>query len=53
MFLMDVNILVYAHRGEDAVNHIAYRQWLESVIKGRGSFAYSELVLSGFFCGII
>ena len=44
MFLMDVNVLVYAHR-EDAANHSAYRQWLESVINGRGSFAYSELVL--------
>ena len=47
MFLMDINVLVYAHR-EDAANHLAYRQWLESVINGRGSFAYSELVLSGF-----
>ncbi len=47
MFLMDVNVLVYAHR-EDAANHSAYRQWLESVINGRASFAYSELVLSGF-----
>ena len=27
MFLMDVNVLVYAHR-EDAGNHSAYRQWL-------------------------
>ena len=26
MFLMDVNVLVYAHR-EDAANHSAYRQW--------------------------
>jgi toxin-antitoxin system PIN domain toxin len=47
MFLMDVNVLVYAHR-EDAANHSAYRQWLESVINSRGSFGYSELVLSGF-----
>ncbi|MDI1294179.1 MAG: type II toxin-antitoxin system VapC family toxin [Methylobacter sp.] len=47
MFLMDVNVLVYAHR-EDAANHLAYRQWLESVINGQASFAYSELVLSGF-----
>ena len=31
MFLMDVNVLVYAHR-ENAANHPAYRQWLESVI---------------------
>ena len=47
MFLMDVNVLVYAHR-EDAINHTAYRQWLESVINGQASFGYSELVLSGF-----
>jgi toxin-antitoxin system PIN domain toxin len=47
MFLMDVNVLVYAHR-EDAANHSAYRQWLESVINGPTSFGYSELVLSGF-----
>jgi toxin-antitoxin system PIN domain toxin len=47
MFLMDVNVLVYAHR-EDTANHSAYRQWLESVINGQASFAYSELVLSGF-----
>lgn len=47
MFLMDVNVLVYAHR-EDATNHSAYRQWLESVINGHASFGYSELVLSGF-----
>lgn len=47
MFLMDVNVLVYAHR-EDAANHSAYRQWLESVINGHASFGYSELVLSGF-----
>lgn len=47
MFLMDVNVLVSAHR-EDAANHSAYRQWLESVINGPASFSYSELVLSGF-----
>ncbi len=47
MFLMDVNVLVYAHR-EDAANHLAYRQWLESVINGQVSFGYSELILSGF-----
>ena len=47
MFLMDVNVLVYAHR-KDAANHSAYRQWLESIINGQASFGYSELVLSGF-----
>ena len=47
MYLMDVNVLVYAHR-TDAANHSAYRQWLESVVNGPASFGYSELVLSGF-----
>ena len=47
MYLMDVNVLVYAHR-TDAANHSAYRQWLESVVNAPASFGYSELVLSGF-----
>jgi toxin-antitoxin system PIN domain toxin len=47
MFLMDVNILVYAHRA-DSLNHTAYRDWLESVINGPAAYGYSELVLSGF-----
>jgi len=47
MYLMDVNVLVYAHR-TDAVIHSVYRQWLESVVNGPASFGYSELVLSGF-----
>lgn len=29
MLLMDVGVLVYAHR-EDAVEHGRYREWLES-----------------------
>ncbi|NOQ36392.1 MAG: PIN domain-containing protein [Methylococcaceae bacterium] len=47
MYLMDVNIFVYAHR-EDTPNHAIYRQWLESVINSQAAFGYSELVLSGF-----
>ena len=47
MFLMDVNVLVYAHR-EDTPNHLAYREWLESIINGKAAYGYSELVLSGF-----
>ena len=47
MVLMDVNALVYAHR-EDTPEHLAYRQWLESVINGDAAYGYSELVLSGF-----
>ncbi|MET0167571.1 MAG: type II toxin-antitoxin system VapC family toxin [Vicinamibacterales bacterium] len=47
MLLFDVNVLAYAHR-EDAENHIAYREWLETVINADAAFAISELVLSGF-----
>jgi len=47
MMLMDVNVLVYAHR-EDVKNHQAYREWLESVINSNIAYGYSELVLSGF-----
>ena len=31
MILMDVNILVYAHR-EDTTDHPAYRDWVEETI---------------------
>ena len=47
MLLMDVNVLVYAHR-EDTRDHLAYCEWLESVINGNAAYGYSELVLSGF-----
>jgi toxin-antitoxin system PIN domain toxin len=47
MILMDVNVLVYAHR-EDVRDHAAYRQWLESVINSGTAYGYSELVLSSF-----
>ena len=47
MFLMDVNVLVYAYR-EDVQNHFECHQWLESVVNSLAVFGYSELVLSGF-----
>jgi uncharacterized protein len=47
MILMDVNVLVYAHR-EDTADHPAYRDWLEAQINGPGAYGVSELVLSGF-----
>lgn len=47
MLLCDVNVLVYAHR-EDALNHHAYREWLEGVINGDQAYAVSDFVLSGF-----
>jgi hypothetical protein len=47
MILMDVNVLVYAHR-EDVKDHQAYRDWLESVVNSESAYGYSERVLSGF-----
>jgi toxin-antitoxin system PIN domain toxin len=47
MILMDVNILVYAHR-EDTTDHPAYRDWVEDTINGGSAYGVSELVLSGF-----
>ena len=47
MILPDVNVLVYAHR-EDALDHGAYREWLETAINGDSAFGLSDLVVSGF-----
>jgi predicted nucleic acid-binding protein len=41
MILMDVNILVYAHR-EDTADHPAYRDWLEEAINGVGAYGMSD-----------
>lgn len=47
MILVDVNLLVYAHR-EDAARHEEYRRWLEEVLAGPAAFGMTDLVLSGF-----
>ena len=47
MKLLDVNVLVYAHR-EDAPQHRHYRIWLEQLLVGPEPFAVADLVLSGF-----
>jgi hypothetical protein len=47
MKLLDVNILVAAHR-EDADQHHAIRPWLESQLEKPPGIALSDLVLSGF-----
>ena len=38
MLLIDVNVLIYAHRA-DASNHGAYRAWLESILNGDQAYA--------------
>jgi toxin-antitoxin system PIN domain toxin len=45
--LIDVNVLVYAHR-EDATDHPRYRQWLTDLINGDTAYGLADLVLSGF-----
>jgi hypothetical protein len=47
MLLIDVNVLVYAHRA-DAIGHEAFFQWLSDVINGDQAYGISDLVLSGF-----
>ena len=47
MFLIDVNVLVYAHRA-DASGHSRYRDWLSGVINSDAAYGMSDLVLSGF-----
>lgn len=47
MQLVDVNVLVYAHR-EDAPHHAAFREWFERWIDADTAFGISDLVLSGF-----
>jgi uncharacterized protein len=46
MILLDVNVLVYAHR-QDAERHPDYRNWLERQLTKSPGLAVSELVLSG------
>lgn len=47
MLLMDVNVLVHAHRA-DAPRHREFRRWLEAVLNGDEAYGVSDLVLSGF-----
>lgn len=47
MQLVDVNVLVYAHRN-DAVDHSTYRAWLDAWIESDAAFGMSEQVLQGF-----
>lgn len=47
MVLLDVNVLVYAHR-EDAPSHRQHLAWLEKLIRSDHPYGISDLVLSGF-----
>lgn len=47
MILVDVNVLVYAHR-QDSPGHAGFRDWLETTRRSPSPMGISELVLSGF-----
>jgi len=47
MILLDVNVLVHAHR-EDAERHEEFGAWMESALLHPTGIAVSDLVLSGF-----
>jgi toxin-antitoxin system PIN domain toxin len=47
MRLLDVNVLVYAHRADELV-HVFYRDWLTDLVDGDQPFALSVLALAGF-----
>ena len=47
MRLLDVNVLLYAHR-EEANRHERYREWLETLLSGDEAYGIADLVLGGF-----
>ena len=47
MRMPDVNILVYAHRRDEA-NHTPYAPWLKSTVEEPQPFALSVLISVGF-----
>lgn len=47
MRLPDVNVLVYAFRG-DAPSHAAHRRWVEALLGSDEAYAVSDQVLAGF-----
>lgn len=47
MILIDVNVLLYAHR-EEFPDHRAYRDWLTAAVNGEAAYGMSDLVLSSF-----
>lgn len=47
MLMPDVNVLVYAHREDEALHGVA-RDWIDSTVNGSEPFALSALVVVGF-----
>ena len=46
MLLVDVNVLVYAHR-VDALGHIDYLRWVQGMMDADEAYGIADIVLSG------
>src|ERR1700722_10776239 len=46
MILIDVNVLVYAHR-PDAIDHSKYQQWLQETLSSGSICGLSDVALTG------
>ena len=46
MFLVDTNVLIYAHR-PDAENHRDYREWVSAMVNGPDTYAVSDFAVTG------
>ncbi len=47
MFLLDINVLIYAHRSDSCADHPAYAAFVTELATGREPFALSSLALAG------
>ena len=47
MLVLDVNVLIYAHRTDSCEDHYSYAKWLTDVATSFEPFALSSLALSG------
>lgn len=47
MLILDVNVLIYAHREDATTEHPLYAEWLTALATGPEPFALSVLALSG------
>jgi toxin-antitoxin system PIN domain toxin len=47
MVLIDVNVLVYAHRAE-LPDHDRFHKWLDACVESDQAFGIADVVLSGF-----
>lgn len=47
MLLLDINVLIYAHRSDSCEEHQAYADWLTALATGVEPFALSGIALAG------